>query len=224
MPTDHNQTGSHGAGLEPPDQEVLQLALLRVVSFAREWHGQPGRSIETLPEAVGAELRFLALPAPTSILGLSVKIGQGTPLMILNEDLIKRPSYKQLTICHEAFHIVAGFDGIARCDTSWRSDPMERLAWLGPALFMVPEEVVTESMADGFRTMAAAARHGVHPSFAAQRVAIAVVEGKAPGDPARAMAFLDASAYALCAWTMMVDGMVPPSADVYDMWPYPVPT
>ena len=120
MPTDHSEADSHEASLEPPEQEVLRSVLHRVVCFAREWHRQLNHSIETLPEAVGAELRFQALPAPTSILGLSVKIAQDSPLMILKEDLIRRPSYKQLTICREAFHIVAGFDGIAACDTRCR--------------------------------------------------------------------------------------------------------
>jgi hypothetical protein len=220
--TENTVADQPAAGLsEPSDRTRLRSALLRVVSFAREWHAQPGHSIDTLPEAVGAELCFQALPAPTSILGLSIKIGESPPLIVLNEELIDRPSYKAATICHEAFHVKAGFDGImARCDAKWHNDPMERLAWLGPAIFMVPEEVVHDAVADGFRTLYAAIRHSVHPTLAAQRLAIAVVEGTAPGDPHRAMSFLDASAFALCSWTLMLDGLVPPSTDTFDMWPY----
>lgn len=220
MPTDNDAADENAAGFaEPSELQRLRSALLRVVAFSREWHAQPGRSFETLPEAVGAALHYIALPAPTSILGLSVKLGQAPPLMVLNERLIDLPQAKANTICHEAFHILAGFNGIARCSTSWQHDPDERLAWLGPAIFMVPEVVVTESVADRFRTLPAAIRHGVHPTLAAQRVAIAIVEGTAPGDPNRAMAYLDASAYALCCWMMMIDGLASPSTDL-DLWPF----
>jgi hypothetical protein len=93
--TDNDVPDDTAAGCaEPSELRRLRSALLRVVSFSREWHAQPGHSLETLPEAVGADLRFQALPAPTSILGLSVKLGLAPPLMVLNERLIDLPQAK----------------------------------------------------------------------------------------------------------------------------------
>jgi len=193
---------------EPSGQSTLRSALLRVVSFTGEWHGRPGHSIDTLPEAVGAELRYISLPVSTSILGLSICPADGPPTIVLNEDLIQQPGREALTLCHEAFHIVAGFQGIARCDNAWKHDPMERLAWLGPALFMVPESVGLEVARAGFDPVAVGLKHQLSTLLVAQRAAIAVVEGKLPGNPRHAMEYLDASAYSLCAWSMMA---VPPS-------------
>lgn len=210
MHTENASSESTAEGLaELSERSTLRSALLRVVSFAREWHGRPGYSIDTLPEAVGAELRYVALPASTSILGLSICPADGPPTIVLNEELIEHPGREVLTLCHEAFHVVAGFQGIARCDNAWKHDPMERLAWLGPSLFMVPEPVGLEVARAGFDPVAVGLKHEMHTSLVAQRTAIAVVEGKLPGNVQHAMEYLDASAYSLCAWSMMA---VPPRA------------
>ena len=214
MHTENASSESTAEGLpEPSEQSTLRSALLRVVSFTRKWHGRPGYSIDTLPEAVGAELRYIALPASTSILGLSICPADGPPTIVLNEELIEHPGREVLTLCHEAFHVVAGFQGIARCDNAWKHDPMERLAWLGPSLFMVPESVGLEVARAGFDPVAVGLKHQLSTLLVAQRAAIAVVEGKLPGNPRHAMEYLDASAYSLCAWSMMA---VPPSAGEQD--------
>jgi len=201
VPTQTTAMGEPVAGLEPTDQDGIRSALARVSAFAEGWH-QGQQTWADLPHAVGAELRYVALPAATSILGLSICPDSGPPTIVLNEGLIANPVLEAMTICHEAFHIVAGFKGIARCDNAWVHDPMERLAWLAPSLFMVPEALGLECTRT-FDPLPIAIKHNLHTSLIGQRAAIAVLEGKAAGDPRYAMAYLDSSAYSFCAWLMM---------------------